>query len=182
MSLYIPIVFSQIPQLRKLGVEEFKILDVLRKVAIRYTPIIQKSCPVDTGRLKASLRVELLIDRNGLAITSEVFYAGFVEFGTKKMSPRNYAQKHIPAIISEVLAALQNLTSEKLTQKPIQRFSNQESGLYSGITTQSLSEKFIGQVVNNLVKPKTVGSLTVSNLQVSGNRVESLEVSNMVMN
>lgn len=178
MSLYIPIVFSQIPILRAQGVSEFQILDVLRKVAIRYTPIIQRNTPVDTGRLRRSMRVELLLDNNGLAITSEVFYAGFVEFGTKKMSPRLFAQSQVPSIISEVLDGLQGLSASDLIRGGIRAFENDESGIYSGLTTQTLTDQLINTVVQNIVVPKAVGRLNVNPVTVESDRLVALEVLN----
>jgi len=176
MSLYVPITFSQIDTLIDQGVSEFAILDVLRRVAIKYTPIIQRSTPVDTGRLRRSIRVELLLDNRGLAVTSEVFYAGFVEYGTKKMGARLFVAKHIPNIISEVISGLQKLSDTKLQVGEIRQFNNDESGLYSGLTTQTLSGRLIGRVINNLVIPRSVGKLSVQNVKVESERVTNLQV------
>ncbi len=177
MSLFIPITFSQIQPLRDQGVTEIAILNVLRRVAIKYTPIIQRATPVDTGRLKASMRVELLLDRNGLAITSEVFYSSFVEFGTRKMRPRRFSQQFVPQIISEVLAGLSLLSDQPLdTNPPIRQFRNDENGLYSGQTTQQLSEKLISKVVGNLLLPRSVGNISVSSLSIEDERVEDLQI------
>ncbi len=180
MSLYVPITFSQIQPLIDSGVSEFQILDVLRRVAIKYTPIIQRSTPVDTGRLKRSIRVELLLDNRGLAVTSEVFYAGFVEYGTKKMGARLFVQQHIPSIISEVLSGLQNLTEVKLGVGQVKQFRNDEQ-LYSGLTTQNLSQQLLGRVVNNLVRPNSVGRLSIENVQVESERVIELSVANQTI-
>lgn len=44
--------------------------------------------PVDTGRLRASMRI--LVDSRGLKVSigSDVPYAKYVEFGTSRMAPR----------------------------------------------------------------------------------------------
>lgn len=175
MSLYIPITFSQIPELRSQRVSEFEILNVLRRVALKYTPIIQRATPVDTGRLRRSMRVELLLDNNGLAITSEVFYAGFVEFGTKKMRPRLFAQQYVPDIVSEVLAGLGQLGTIN-RNRTIRQFDNDEAGLYSGITNQSLTNELLGKVINNLVRPSTVGQI-----RIEPSNTEELQILNEVV-
>jgi hypothetical protein len=97
--LFVPIQFNAIPELRESGVTDQQIRDVLIKVASRFTPIIQKSAPVDTGALRRSLRVELLLDDSGVVVTSNVKYAGFVEYGTRKMRPRSYVERIVPDLI-----------------------------------------------------------------------------------
>lgn len=48
-------------------------------------------CPVDTGRLRASIRAQAI--PGGAVMGSDVPYAGFQEFGTRKIAPRRYIQQ-----------------------------------------------------------------------------------------
>lgn len=49
-------------------------------------------CPVDTGRLQAS--IDYRLNWSGETVSAEIFadteYAGYVEFGTRYMAPRYY--------------------------------------------------------------------------------------------
>lgn len=61
-------------------------------------------CPVDTGRLKSSINVQL--SGNSAVISADVEYASYVEFGTSKMSAKPYL---VPALLSnkqDILSAI----------------------------------------------------------------------------
>jgi HK97 gp10 family phage protein len=59
----------------------------------------RERCPVDTGRLRASIVSSgLEHDAKGafVRVGTNVFYAGFVEFGTRYMAPQPYLR---PALL-----------------------------------------------------------------------------------
>lgn len=159
MTLFVPIESANIPGLRDQGVSESDIQRVLIKVAQKFTPILQRSAPVDTGRLKRSLRVELLPDNSGVALTSSVFYAGFVEYGTRRMGSRNYAESIVPALISFMNDLLSGLGS--VTRGDIQVTS---SGEQSGLTSLRVSDRFVESIrlVRAKLNPQTVTPFSVS--------------------
>lgn len=164
--LFIPITSNAIPQLIDQGVSDQAIRSVLIKVASKFTPILQKSAPVDTGALRRSLRVDLLPDDSGVALVSVVFYAGFVEFGTRKMRPRLYAQSLVPDIISymnSLLSDLGTFTRTEIRSVAVGEQSNQ--------TTQTVTQDFL-----NRIKGNRVGSVTLSPLSISGKVVKELSV------
>jgi HK97 gp10 family phage protein len=45
---------------------------------------------VDTGRLRSSLQIDVANDALSAKVTTNVEYAGYVEFGTRKMKARPY--------------------------------------------------------------------------------------------
>lgn len=164
--LFIPITSDAIPQLLDQGVPVPDIRYALMKVASRFTPILQRSAPVDTGALKRSLRVDLLDDDAGVALVSTVFYAGFVEFGTRKRRPRLYAQSLVP----DILAYMNTLLSELGT------FSRSEirstgTGERSNLTIQTVSRGYLDRVNGN-----RVGDSTLKPLSISGRSARSLSV------
>ena len=71
------------------------LLPVQRKWAVRMVQESRRIVPVRTGRLRASIRVgpDREAGRVGAAATTIIAdapYAGYVEFGTSRMSPRPY--------------------------------------------------------------------------------------------
>ena len=170
--LFIPITSDAIPQLRDQGVSDLDIRSVLMKVASRFTPILQKSAPVDTGALRRSLRVDLLDDDAGVALVSVVYYAGFVEFGTRRLRPRLYAQGLVPDVISYMnllLSDLGTFTRSELKSVPIGERSNN--------TTQQVSQGYLDRVVGN-----RIGNSTLKPLSISGKSVSSLSVRPSITN
>jgi len=170
--LFIPITSTAIPQLLDQGVSDQAIRSVLIKVASRFTPILQKSAPVDTGVLRRSLRVDLLPDDSGVALVSVVFYAGFVEFGTRKMRPRFYAQSLVPDIISYMNSLLSELGAFTRTE-----IRSVAVGEQSNRTTQTVTQEFLNRIQSN-----RVGSATLKPLSISGEVVKSLSVSTISVN
>lgn len=71
---------------------------------IRVSNAAKRFCPVDTGRLRASIGVSQSFGHEGAVTTvgSEVFYAGFVETGTRYQRSQPYLR---PAL-DEVLRSL----------------------------------------------------------------------------
>lgn len=153
MTLFAPIESANIPSLRDQGVPESEILKVLIRVAQKFTPILQRAAPVDTGRLKRSLRVELLPDNSGVALTSPVFYAGFVEYGTKRMRPRSYAESVVPDLISYMNDLLSELGS--VSRQGVRVAA---SGEQSGLTSARVSDQFISNI---RTRPRATPSLSV---------------------
>lgn len=75
--------------LRKLKKETIKepVDDGIRKATIWTERTVKVSTPVDTGRLRASITSTLLGQIGRVA--TNVQYAQFVEYGTRKMEPRH---------------------------------------------------------------------------------------------
>jgi Bacteriophage HK97-gp10, putative tail-component len=172
MTLYIPIISTAIPQLLDQGVDPLDIRRVLIQVAQKFTPILQKASPVDTGRLRRSLRVELLLDDMGVALTSPVFYAGFVEFGTRKMRPRMYAIKLVPSIylyMNDLLSQLGTFERAKVIQKIT-------PGERSGQVSQSVSQGVLSSIQGVRVKDQVLQPISVYNTTVESLSVESATV------
>lgn len=77
---------------------------VAREVArrtIRVESGAKRLCPVDTGRLRASITHTVGRDGQGIVGTvgTNVTYAVFVELGTRHMAPRPYLR---PALAAEI--------------------------------------------------------------------------------
>lgn len=71
----------------------------LLKAAIRVERMAKRLCPVDTGRLRASITHALESDAQGvLAIVgTDVHYAPYVEFGTSRMAAQPYLRPALAA-------------------------------------------------------------------------------------
>lgn len=93
-----PIVFHG-DELRRLLASD-QVAKVLTAKALRVEAIAKRLCPVDTGRLRASITSEVGKDSDGLyaVVGSDVEYAGYVEFGTS----RNAAQPYLRPALAEV--------------------------------------------------------------------------------
>ncbi len=64
------------------------------------------ACPVDTGRLRAS--IEVSADGNSASVTAGAPYAAYVEFGTWKMAAQPFLT---PALLNNSGAAAQAIIS-----------------------------------------------------------------------
>ncbi|NLH62496.1 MAG: hypothetical protein GX452_13940 [Ignavibacteriales bacterium] len=73
---------------------------MIERTAIKIESRAKYFCPVDTGRLRASITHEISNDRLSAIIGTNVEYAPFVELGTSKMEAQPYLR---PAFI-EVIA------------------------------------------------------------------------------
>ncbi len=62
----------------------------------------KRRCPVDTGRLRASIGAELHADSRGPVVTvgSNVVYARFVEGGTRYMAARPFLRDALAAALA----------------------------------------------------------------------------------
>jgi hypothetical protein len=71
----------------------------LVKRALRCQAAAKRLCPVDTGRLRASIAWRIERDAIGLhaKVGSNVAYAAYVEFGTRRMAARPYLR---PALMA----------------------------------------------------------------------------------
>lgn len=74
--------------------------------------LIKAKTPVDTGRLKGDWKLKL--EGNGIRITNDAYYAGFVEFGTKKMAARSMMTSSLPEIQSVFIDELYNEIGEAI--------------------------------------------------------------------
>jgi hypothetical protein len=170
--LFIPVTSTAIPQLLDQGDIRYALI----RVASKFTPILQKSAPVDTGALKRSLRVDLLDDDSGVALVSTVFYAGFVEFGTRRMRPRMYAQNLVPDLITYMNLVLSDLGT--FTRTPTQAT---DTGGRSNQTTQAVTQGYLdrvngGRVGSGTLKPLSISGKSLSNLKLVPSSVAPSEV------
>lgn len=69
-------------------------------------------CPVDTGRLRSSIHVEV-ISPTKIFVGTDVYYAWFVEFGTSNQSPQPYMR---PAIEVTKLTLGNNIVASFVAQ------------------------------------------------------------------
>jgi len=69
--------------------DEENIEALLKEVAFFIEKEAKRICPVDTGRLRASITTEK-VDRLAYAVGTNVEYAPYVEFGTYKMRAQPY--------------------------------------------------------------------------------------------
>ena len=67
---------------------EKEIQDEINKTALRIETEAKKNTPVDTGRLRSSIKIDLRPLE--AEIGTNVNYAAFVEFGTSKQSAQPY--------------------------------------------------------------------------------------------
>lgn len=76
--------------LRKLEPPNFKkpVSEAIRKITVWYHQTVIVSTPVDTNRLRSSIYAKHE-GESGSVFTSNVQYAGFVEYGTHKMKARH---------------------------------------------------------------------------------------------
>lgn len=72
--------------------------DLLRRT-LRVEATAKRLCPVDTGRLRASISHEIQTDSHGLigVVGSNVEYASFVEFGTSRSRAQPYLRPALDA-------------------------------------------------------------------------------------
>jgi len=84
---------------------ELKLESVLPKIARRFQNELLLTCPVDTGRLRNSIKVKL---EGKSLIVWMVDYGAFVEFGTSRQRPnpfiRNVINNKLKSIIIEELS------------------------------------------------------------------------------
>ena len=65
----------------------------LTRLGLQIQSNARRACPVDTGRLRASIVAEPVTrqgDRLVLKVGTNVSYAAYVEFGTRFMAPQPY--------------------------------------------------------------------------------------------
>lgn len=76
----------------------FVAVDLTRR-AINVESAAKRVCPVDTGRLRSSITHSLATDERGLLalIGTNVEYARYVEFGTRRMRAQPYLRPSLRA-------------------------------------------------------------------------------------
>lgn len=74
--------------------------------------LVKARTPVDTGDLKGHWRAKL--EGNGIRFKNDMFYAGWVEFGTSKMAPRSMLTDSLPDIQSAFIDALYSEIGDQL--------------------------------------------------------------------
>lgn len=72
----------------------------LTKLSLTVERTAKRLAPVDTGRLRSSIGHTLVRDSEGLLalVGSRVAYAGYVEYGTRKMRARPYLRPALRSI------------------------------------------------------------------------------------
>lgn len=73
----------------------------LLSLAAQIERLAKLYCPVDTGRLRASIATLLVQGDAGLEawVGTNVEYAIFVEFGTWKMEPRSFLRRALAEVV-----------------------------------------------------------------------------------
>jgi HK97 gp10 family phage protein len=77
----------------------------MARSVLKLVSSIKPLTPVDTGRLRGSITgsIKVLGNKEVIGIAStRVNYAGFVEFGTKKMRPRRYMARGFRAARNQI--------------------------------------------------------------------------------
>lgn len=75
----------------------------LARKGVRGEAVAKRLCPVDTGRLRASITHRLGRDSEGLFVDvgTDVEYAPYVELGTSRMAARPYLRPALDAMREE---------------------------------------------------------------------------------
>ena len=68
----------------------------------------KENAPVVTGDLRRS--IERTVDKNSASVGTDIFYAKFVEFGTKKQSPQYFLTR---AVLDNI-QYIKNIMSKKI--------------------------------------------------------------------
>lgn len=78
---------------------------MLARGAVKVTRRAKELAPVDTGRLRSSIANEMGRDDRGLVarIGTDVHYASFVEFGTRRMRAQPFLRPALDAVKGGVL-------------------------------------------------------------------------------
>ena len=86
---------------------------VISQAATQIPNVVQPKTPVKTGHLKRSWKTRHT-ERN-LKIINSAFYSGYVEDGTSKMGARPMIGPIVPAIVSELVRAIESGTDFNLS-------------------------------------------------------------------
>ena len=70
---------------------------IVREIALAIEYEAKRLCPVDTGRLRASITTEK-IDTATYGVGTNVEYAPYVEFGTRKMAAQPYLRPAVERV------------------------------------------------------------------------------------
>ena len=124
------------------------------------TALIKAKTPVDTGRLKRDWNLKL--EGNGIRITNEAYYAGFVEFGTKKMAPRSMMTSSLPEIQSVFIDELYKEIGESIGADLLIDFNRP-----SYASAVNANPKYPN--VGSALQPKLGGGLTLNSKKTSRN-------------
>lgn len=82
---------------------------------------LRKNSPVKTGKLRKSWKVSvgdrLFVVRNDVRNKKGTPYAGFTEYGTRKIKPRRYTQKSVKEAADYYKDTLSDLVDKKLNRR-----------------------------------------------------------------
>jgi len=77
----------------------------LHRAGARLTAVAKKNCPVDTGRLRASITWQVNVTATSMRYGSNVHYAVHQELGTEKMAGKHYLENALrsekPSLMKE---------------------------------------------------------------------------------
>ena len=77
----------------------------LAKLGVRVTTRAKQLAPVDTGRLRSSIAMEIGTDNGDVVVRvgTNVHYAPYLEFGTRRMTARPFMRPALDAIRGTVV-------------------------------------------------------------------------------
>lgn len=78
----------------------------MEQIGISAETYAKMNCPVDTGRLRASISHDS--DENTVIVGTNVEYAKYVELGTSKMKPRPYLKPAMQNHVNEYKQIIAN--------------------------------------------------------------------------
>ena len=77
--------------------------------------IAKRRCPVDTGRLRASIHTRQIDGGLGAEVLTDVYYAVYQEYGTRYMSAQPYMRPAAEAVKDDYERRLRKALSELAT-------------------------------------------------------------------
>jgi Bacteriophage HK97-gp10, putative tail-component len=144
--------------------------------------LVKARTPVDTGDLKSHWQAKL--EGNGIRFKNEMFYAGWVEFGTKKMAPRSMLTSSMPDIQDVFIDSLYNEIGDQLAGDIIADYTKAN---YSTAVTATDPAKYphVGSKTQSKIKtgltkrdPKTAKSYLFSSPSDILNKTQLKKISN----
>ena len=103
----IRLVENRIPQLKGKARERARL--AVRKAAFDINAHAKAVVPVDTGKLKGSIQMEILDEGDRALVGACAHYAPYVEFGTYKMAAKPYLTPAVERVRPSFEAAMRRL-------------------------------------------------------------------------
>ena len=86
--------------LKKVQIDD-RLDEAVERIAYSVEAEAKRICPVDTGRLRASIH-SMRIKKGAYYVGTNVEYAPFVEYGTKKMRAQPYLRPAVRKVVNMV--------------------------------------------------------------------------------